>query len=573
LNDNNIHYQSKKRTNCVQLAAVCLLLVAFFLTFPAQAQLSPGKLSQPHHHLEGLTKCSSCHTLGNREVQEKCLECHKEIAAMLAGGKGLHAGANYSKCVDCHVEHHGEDYELVFWGDKGRDGFNHFETGYELTGSHLELECRKCHSVKYVTDPGRLTAMSKDLDRTFLGLETRCAACHQDIHQAQFDKACTVCHDTGKWKPAPLFDHQVSAFPLTGKHVKTDCAKCHKPAVLVAGNPETPRFTSLAFQLCTDCHKDPHTGTLGPDCAGCHVTDDWRTISGAGFDHARTRYPLEGLHVKVQCSGCHGQERKKPAFAACKDCHQDTHGGAARQRLDLLTCESCHNVAGFKPALFTIARHDSTAFPLQGAHLATPCSACHQAAQGQPAALTMNHKLCTDCHQDPHQGRMDKLAASSTLDQTLGCVACHNQNSWRVPDFDHRVTGYVLEGRHQGPACSSCHQQEAADRVDFTGLDKACAACHKDVHQEQFAERKTADGKYVDCEYCHVTADWFAEKFDHEKDSIFPLRGGHEQVACNRCHQPVAPDNPRLLVFKPQPTSCKECHTGTVPEAKVKERS
>lgn len=555
---------TKKTTICLLLWAICLLGGVTGGALPARAQLSPGKLSRPHAELEGLTRCSSCHKLGSREVTAKCLECHTEIAAMAQAGKGLHAGPDHANCVDCHVEHHGQDYDLVFW-EGGQEAFGHQVTGFALEGKHAELACRKCHTPQHVARAAELRARSKDLNRTFLGLDPACVSCHTDVHRGQFEKACTECHDTTAWKPAPRFDHAATPFPLTGKHVKVDCARCHKPEPAAAGAEPVVRFAPVAHGACTDCHKDAHSGNLGPNCTGCHVADGWKLIQGEGFDHSRTRYPLQGRHAQVSCAQCHGQGRPKPAFAACRDCHRDEHAGKTSRRPRLLECENCHTVDGFRPSTFTVTQHQQGTFPLQGAHLATPCLACHRPQTEKPAALILDHQTCTACHQDPHQGRMDRL--SPAPDQ--GCAACHGQDSWRIDRFDHTRTGFPLEGRHAAAACAACHKP--GRKGDFTGLATACAACHQDVHQGQFATRKTPDGAQIDCAVCHVTVDWFAEKFDHEKDSRFPLRGGHEQVACNRCHRPVNPDNERLLKFKPLPVDCKDCHAGTVPVSGSKE--
>nr|MEE4266503.1 hypothetical protein [Candidatus Krumholzibacteria bacterium] len=535
-------------------------------TSQTSAQLSPGKLSAPHAHLEGLTRCSRCHQLGNREVQDKCLDCHAEIAASRADQRGPHASDDFDHCVDCHVEHHGADYDLVFWPD-GRDGFDHSLTEFLLTGAHQKLACRQCHTAAKVTQPQALQAMGKDLDRTYLGLEAACISCHEDIHRAQFTRECTGCHDTQQWKPAPGFDHDATPFPLTGRHVQTDCAKCHQP------DPDTGtvRYAALSHQACTDCHRDPHAGSLGVDCVRCHSTEGWKSITGEGFDHARTRYPLEGRHRQVSCAQCHGQDRQKLAFAACTDCHQDWHRAIKNGRPAFLACENCHTVDGFQPATFTMARHQDSAFPLKGAHRATPCVACHQPlAEGTTrprTRLTMAHGQCVDCHRDPHPAGMQQAAPGSRQ----GCAACHDQESWRIFEFDHLGTGFALENRHATIACAACHKNPSP--ADFTGLDTACAACHEDIHRGQFADRKTADDRHIACDRCHVTRDWLAEKFDHEKDSRFPLRGGHERTPCLKCHLPGEENDPRLVQYKPLPTDCKDCHAGALPGKTPKESS
>jgi hypothetical protein len=561
---------------------------------PSQAQLSPGELSSAHAEFDGLKKCSACHQLGKREVGAKCLECHQEITAMRAGGPGLHAEADFADCVDCHVEHHGRDYDLVFWPN-GRDDFKHDVLGYSLTGAHLKLDCRQCHDVKHVADPAQLRAWNKDFGRTYLGLNRECVACHRDPHAGALNggpeqKTCTACHDTEHWKPVPSFNHDKSSFPLTGKHEKVDCAKCHKtkgdPVGVGTAKVAVAVFKPQAHENCTTCHKDPHVGTLGPNCTQCHTTAGWLQINGESFDHNKTKYPLQGRHAGVSCAACHSEGRKQPAFAACRDCHRDAHDSAGLQRPRLTVCEDCHTVAGFQPSAYTMARHAESPFPLRGAHQATPCLSCHKplaerVADGSGVArnpdarsiyarsadLAPAHNACTDCHRDPHLGQTAKVAGPAG--QT-GCVACHTENSWREPTFAHDKTAFALDGRHAATACAACHKPlRKAGKVEiaFQGAAKDCAGCHQDVHGGEFAARQTTGGKAIDCAGCHVTVDWFAEKFNHETDSRFALRGGHEKVACKTCHIPRAQENERLVHFKPLPTDCRSCH-GNLPNGR-----
>jgi len=76
-------------------------------------------------------------------------------------------------------------------------------------------------------------------------------------------------------------------------------------------------------------------------------------------------------------------------FAACTDCHADAHAGQFARSPGGADCARCHTVAGFSPATFTVADHARTAYPLAGAHLATPCVACHArpAPTAPPAAI------------------------------------------------------------------------------------------------------------------------------------------------------------------------------------------
>ena len=69
--------------------------------------------------------------------------------------------------------------------------------------------------------------------------------------------------------------------------------------------------------------RSPH-GPLAIPCENCHISSGWRPIRAVPeFDHNKTKYPLRGMHEKVQCIQCH----LKPVFTDvgknCADCHAD----------------------------------------------------------------------------------------------------------------------------------------------------------------------------------------------------------------------------------------------------------
>lgn len=563
----------QKRVILSTTVVVCGVL---WLGLPAGAfaQLSPGDLSRAHTDLEGLRNCKKCHDLGDRQVQDKCLACHAEIRSQRIEAKGLHARPEFATCVDCHVEHNGRDYELVRW-EGGRERFNHDRTGYHLEGKHAGLDCAKCHNPANITDPDRWRGMGKNLSSTFLGLDTACLACHEDRHQGQLDLDCLKCHTMDGWKPQPKFDHAAADFPLTGMHAKVDCARCHKPEAIRAGLQATARYKPVTHAACTDCHQDPHKSRLGNDCTRCHTTAGWRQVRDNDFDHDKTRYPLRGRHATVACEKCHAQENRRdgalsmPAFAACTDCHRDEHDGRGRKRPGWLACDTCHDVQGFRPARYTLEQHDRSAYPLDGGHLAVPCGMCHRVQQAADKAraarldLAPAHAGCRDCHRDPHTPAEPR---ESGLLADMACAVCHTPASWRKlnPEggFDHGKTRFALDGRHAQVACDRCHQPdpEHPGRLPFTGAPTDCNACHQDVHGGQFAARVLPSGGLIDCAHCHVTRDWLAEKFDHDKDARFALRGGHEHTPCAGCHKPMDDTEGAIVRYRPLPTECRACH-------------
>ena len=97
-------------------ARILPAVLALAAAAPAGAQLSPGPLSRAHAELEGAAGCLECHAPRRGVVAEKCLECHRPLARRIAAGAGLHARPDHRRCETCHIEHHGRDFELIFWG-------------------------------------------------------------------------------------------------------------------------------------------------------------------------------------------------------------------------------------------------------------------------------------------------------------------------------------------------------------------------------------------------------------------------------------------------------------------------
>jgi hypothetical protein len=561
---------------------------------------SPGDLSRAHAKLEGLQSCTKCHVAGEQLSQERCLDCHTELQARVAQGRGFHGRIAPAErdCWRCHHEHQGRDFPQVDFGKGGRKGFDHAKAGFELRG--------KCHDPRLVLDPAVKEVLARQPGRaTLLGAPQACAACHFDEHRGQLGADCQRCHGEDGWKPTRRFEHAQSRYPLTGKHAKVECARCHKreeeparaaPPGLTAPLHATAfvRYKPLPFEGCLDCHKDPHQDRFGPRCTSCHDTTDWKRVTGTGAQkafHDKTRYPLRGAHVEVRCEACHpaSPATGKPvykgiAFAQCADCHADAHAGqlaAARAPPGTATpapgaCDRCHAVQGWLPVRFELADHDATQYRLEGAHRAVACALCHpkdprlavKAPAAQKADLARKgRKLavslalldvprasdCRTCHRDPHAGQLDPRAKEK------GCAACHGLESFRKVRFDHQQDArFPLTGKHEKAACASCHRPDAQGVVRYRPLPLACAGCHADVHAGQLAVK--AQG--TDCARCHETSSWKEPlRFRHEKPfTSFELTGKHRKVECAKCHGVVRVAGVEVRRYRPVPTACEGCH-------------
>lgn len=381
-----------------RLGLVVLLLVPGTLGLRAETVIerlvSPGALSPGHARLE--SRCTACHMSFRRSAQAtQCLSCHKGIAQDIATRTRWHgwvARTRPQPCTACHVEHRGASGPLAHLD---RRGFDHAAmTAYRLTGGHVRTACAGCHGgTKAVPLHWRETAGS-------------CIGCHarRDVHLGRLGRDCAGCHDTGRWRTTLPFDHDRTRYPLTGAHARVSCQGCH------AGERWRPIETA-----CVSCHlrQDVHRGADGPKCESCHTTGSWRTIR---YDHDQVAaFRLNGAHAAVPCRDCHALTvRPAKAPVTCVGCHlkDDVHRGA-----DGPKCADCHGETTWKVAKFD---HAKTAFPLTGLHAKVTCVACHP----QSVDKVKVGRACADCHvkDDVHRGALGPM-----------CERCHKVTGWQIP--------------------------------------------------------------------------------------------------------------------------------------------
>ncbi len=508
--------------------------------------------------------CRTCHTaqhissqarslLGSKDLNRtwlglsaNCLTCHED----------KHQGRLGSECARCHT--------TVDWkaASIDRQNFDHGRTRYPLTGEHRYVLCQSCHTA------------GLDGQIRYAGLPfANCSDCHRDPHKGEFKQGCDSCHTTSTWKKSSFtatFDHAKTAFPLLGKHSDVACITCH-----LSGDFKAP----IVHDTCAACHKpDPHGGQFlkradGGKCESCHTVQGWSPSTFTAVEHARTGFPLVFPHAPVKCADCHVPAGKatqyKLKYALCVDCHKDEHQGQFAEAPWQNRCEQCHAGATFKVSNFTLARHQRSPFPLTGGHEAVACNECHKPAGSTKVTLYHFSQLaCTTCHEDIHKGQFaTRMAVHNTAGKPAGCEICHSTRDWQdLSKFDHAQTHFPLLGSHRAVACADCHRPPNMEltliHVQFANAPSKCGDCHQNPHAAQFGVRGN------DCASCHNASKWKPSLFDHDKAS-FPLRGGHENVACSDCHTLRKPVEGKLVLFyKPTPSGCADCHGAEIPKAK-----
>ena len=123
------------------------------------------------------------------------------------------------------------------------------------------------------------------------------------VPHTTFPRDCSLCHVSRRWdvlREDFKFDHlKETGHKLEGAHADASCLRCH--------NDRGPARLFSA-RGCGGCHIDPHKSTMGRDCTRCHGQESWqlRTTQGRQVaDHARTRFPLTGMHAVLRCDQCH----------------------------------------------------------------------------------------------------------------------------------------------------------------------------------------------------------------------------------------------------------------------------
>ena len=244
--------------------------------------------SKTNYALAGMhasVECSKCHgnNLSSKPAHDYCNSCHKDF----------HKGQfkKNDRLIDCAECHTVQGFsQSLFTIEK------HAKTKFELIGSHLAATCKTCHKTGE--------------DWNFKLDSSKCVNCHMNIHKNEISQKfmgnsnCESCHNPESWSKV-IFDHDKTEFKLIGIHKRTECSKCH---LVIKSGEKNLLFSSLSTN-CESCHKDIHLGQFGnenkTDCSKCHTSENWKPVK---FDHASTRFPLDGAHRNVECRKCHKPE-------------------------------------------------------------------------------------------------------------------------------------------------------------------------------------------------------------------------------------------------------------------------
>jgi hypothetical protein len=486
-----------------------------------------------------------------------CTKCHPKSVFNLpaakpdnCGNSGCHVSSHDGhlfgkrECGWCHSPKYKELKKFDFDHDR--------KTKFKLGTSHSppKLKCYDCHT--------------KSLGENKPQAACEDSGCHakDNKHDDRFKAfgaplpRCATCHPSSSWKPTAFNHDRHTNFELTARHADIGCRGCHR-----GKNPEDFERFSTSIQ-CKGCHehKNVHADMKGDPmyvdnrkkCLFCHDKPGSREINRQNATKAvhgpGSRFPLVKEHAGVACDACHDQKGRdgKPTF---KDtpmecgvrCHEDSlHQGKLGDE-----CTRCHSPGTWEATRFE--HNEDTKFELKGLHQQIPtCDSCHPTRE-----FTGTPKNCSaeGCHaqDDAHRGRLGEK-----------CEQCHVETGDNI--FSHNtMSRFALEGKHLDVRCADCHPS-----VTFKPRPRNCFGCHPEpsVHKGQYGTL---------CEQCHSTATFTDIRPLHDVGD-FSLKGGHDNIACNRCHRDNRPlagsgnlcinchrqDDIHANSLSPR---CGECHT------------
>ena len=491
-----------------------------------------GKVANPHGDLH--IPCENCHSTTawkpirkqpefshNTQTSYPLLGMHEAVACRTCHVNLVFAKAP-ARCADCHADLHQRQFgsnceqcHTVRGWKTEVSAIQQHNNRFPLLGAHAAATCDDCHH-------GAATGV-------YTGLSTQCVTCHMKDYQnaaslnhvaARISTNCESCHNVNVWQGAK-FDHaQATGFALTGAHASVACTQCHQ------GN----RFAGTPA-ACFGCHATDFTGTRNPnhvsagfpqDCSTCHTTATW---ADANFNHnSFSSFPLTGAHVSVACGQCHVGGNFATAPTACAGCHLADYGKTTNPNHRTLgfstACETCHTTANWQNAKFD---HNSSPFPLTGAHVNVPCAQCH--VNGN---FTSTPTQCAGCHLTDFQKTTNPNHVSAGFPQD--CSVCHTTAQWAGATFNHTSTGFALTGGHASLQCGQCH---ANNNFSLTGT--ACWNCHQTDYNNTKDPPHQASNFAHDCSICHTTANWDGGEFNHVTTG-FSLTGAHASLQCVQCH-------------------------------------
>jgi DmsE family decaheme c-type cytochrome len=254
-----------------------------------------------------------------------CQACHQDNAFTNAFTRSQHAGVAQS-CAACHA---GAAEHAAAQSEGRTDAPT--PSVKNLSAKEINTNCLSCHEDTHPTWKG------SSHDRR----EVSCASCHS-VHAFKSPKAqlktvmepdtCYTCHTAIRAQSLRTSHHPVREGLMS-------CSSCHNPH---DGSRPKMIKADANNELCWKCHAEkrgPFFWEHAPvreNCMSCHnphgSNHDKLLVSQQPWlcqrCHLNTRHPGT-LYTGINATGTAATASNRAVEHACKNCHQNVHGGNA----------------------------------------------------------------------------------------------------------------------------------------------------------------------------------------------------------------------------------------------------
>ena len=302
---------------------------------------------------------------------------------------------------------------------------------------------------------------------------------------------------------------------------------------------------------CASCHEA--RGDIRHDLVSLDAED--RVVGAPKGAHAeQARTPVRELS---NCLDCHGFG-PEPAQTAqdCMRCHEATQGEvAAIVTHELAPCAECHAVHdnAVRPLPCTQCHEQQVQHAHASADVATQCRDCHEVH----AAASFAREQCVKCHGPAGE---HAVPASAEFGQHT-CIGCHKPHSFEKQQAvacQSCHQGLALLHGHEGRSCTDCHSPHAAR--ESVQRENLCSDCHRTVKLEHGPAEHGGGAPCVGCHTPHPAAGQALSASDRCTTCHAGV-GGERHVAhaakvqCTDCHKPHT-----FELASASTSLCQECH-------------
>lgn len=242
------------------------------------------------------------------------------------------------------------------------------------------------------------------------------------------------------------------------------CSECHATQ-RQRTDINKPDLKGAYHQQCMNCHRAWSGNT---DCISCHeIKGKEKVIASVTSDGKKRIHPEIKTpdKIKFDTNIKHGKqvtfyhaEHNELFGLECSDCHSNE------------SCVKCHAVEKVKSPkkLSSKEKHKK-------------CSSCHNTESNCSSCHSnfekggFNHAVVTGFDLTKYHGKLNCSRCHTTKSQFKGlkneCKNCHGEWTWE--NFNHKITGLVLDDTHGEFECENCHKEATYTKPE-------CSDCHED---------------------------------------------------------------------------------------------